>query len=586
MTSNSGNVFGNALRRYGLIWLLATLLGWPALAQTSPTRAPGIRAVVDAFSKHRIVAIAEDHGLTQAGDFYAALVRDPGFQSVVNDIVIEFASWQSQALLDRYIVTGDSVSPDSLRTIWRNTTKVASWEFPIYERWLKAIRAVNLALSPARRMRVLAGDTEVHWEDLHTHDDWTRLGDNNLSFARVITSDVLAKNRKALVVLGSNHLARSGARDGSPNTTTRVEAKDPGAMYVVWLYNGRPGGPAADDRIEQEGWASPSVVPLRATWAGALPAGNRRLQDLADALLYLGPSKSLKREPRPVSDFDAEYRRELDRRSWIEWSDSARARTFLNLPGTPAAGSITEFEIPSRLYRRARRIWVYTPPDYARACGDGCNLLLAFDGHEYLTTIRLPAILDSLVGIGRIPPTIAVLIDNGSSTDRLQDLANRAIFADFIANELLPWVATRFSVTRDPARTLATGSSAGGLASAYLAFKRPDLIGNVLSQSGAFWRGNEGTDSPPYEWLTDQYASVPKRSVRFFLDVGSVESRGALGGAAPSILAANRHLRDALFRKGYLVMYTEVDGGQHSPDSWRPRLPIGVAALFGKGPSL
>jgi enterochelin esterase-like enzyme len=566
-----------------MIWILSVLLASPGLAQTAACApAPGVRAIVDAFSKHRIVAIAEDHGLTQAGDFYIALVRDPSFQSAVNDIVIEFASHQSQQLLDRYIVTGDSVSPDSLQTIWRNTTKVASWEFPIYERWLKAIRAVNLTRSPARRIRVLAGDTEVRWEDLRTHDDWKKLGDNNVSFARVITSDVLAKNRKALVVLGSNHLARTGARDGGANTTTRVETKHPGTMYIVWLYNGRPGGPVADSRIGQEGWASPSVFPLRGTWAGAIPVGSARLQDLADALLYLGPSTSLKREVRSVSDFDAGYLRELGRRSWIEWSDSTRARLFLDLPTPPAAGNVTEFEIPSASYRRARRIWIYTPRDYARSCGDGCSLLLAFDGHEYLTTMGLPIVLDSLIGIGRIPATIAVLIDNGSSTNRLQDLANRAMFADFVGNELLPWVHARFPVTQDPARTLVAGSSAGGLAAAYLAFKRPDLIGNVLSQSGAFWRGSEASNSPPFEWLTDQYSAVPKHSVRFFLDVGSVESGGALGGVAPSILAANRHLRDTLLGKGYSVIYTEVDHGEHSPESWRSRLPIGIVALFGK----
>jgi enterochelin esterase-like enzyme len=52
-----------------------------------------------------------------------------------------------------------------------------------------------------------------------------------------------------------------------------------------------------------------------------------------------------------------------------------------------------------------------------------------------------------------------------------------------------------------------------------------------------------------------------------------------MGGAAPSLVAANRKLRDALVAKQYRVDYFEVPGGKHDPDSWRLRLPIGIAAL-------
>ena len=43
-----------------------------------------------------------------------------------------------------------------VRRIWRDTTKVASWESPIYAEWLAAIRAVNGGLPRSRRLRVLA----------------------------------------------------------------------------------------------------------------------------------------------------------------------------------------------------------------------------------------------------------------------------------------------------------------------------------------------------------------------------------------------------------------------------------------------
>ncbi len=241
--------------------------------------------------------------------------------------------------------------------------------------------------------------------------------------------------------------------------------------------------------------------------------------------------------------------------------------------------SVGEHSIASKLLQRDRRVWVYTPADYPNVCAPDCDLLLAFDGADYQRDIPLPSILDSLIAARKVRPAVALLVDNGESTARLADLANSKRFASFIGDELVPWARQHFRVSRDPHRAIITGSSAGGLAALYIALERPDLFGNVLSQSAALWRGAEGSNGAPYEWLTKQYAAAARKDVRIFLDVGALETRGALGGAAPSILDANRRLRDVLAAKGYHVEFTEVPGGQHSPESWRPRLPIGLVAL-------
>lgn len=243
------------------------------------------------------------------------------------------------------------------------------------------------------------------------------------------------------------------------------------------------------------------------------------------------------------------------------------------------AGRVEELSIPSAQGGRTRRVWVYTPPRYAPDADAPYGLLVVFDGREYVEDIQLPKILDGLLAAGKAPPLVAVLTDNATGAARLEDLGNRARFAAFLGDELLPWVRSHWTVTRDPRRTIVTGSSAGGLAAAYVAWKRPDLFGNVLSQSGAFWRGNEGSNDPPYEWLTSQYAAAPKRDIRFVLEVGALESQGALGGVAPSILEANRRHHGALRKRGYDVTYAEVSNGRHSQESWRERLPAAIAAL-------
>ena len=243
--------------------------------------------------------------------------------------------------------------------------------------------------------------------------------------------------------------------------------------------------------------------------------------------------------------------------------------------GAQAKGRVeaVTFDVP--FDGRPRAIQVRTPA----APGDSASLLIVFDGPQYLDEIPLPPILDSLEALGRIPPTVAVLIDNGTGPTRIADLGNRRAFADWLCDRLVPWVRARYQVASDPHRVTAYGSSAGGLAAAFVAFERPDVVGNALSQSGAFWRNAEAKGPPPWEWFTGRVASSPRKDVRFVLDVGAGETLRVLGGKGPTILDTNRRLRDALRAKGYDFAYIEVPGGTHSPESWLERLPAALDSL-------
>ena len=151
----------------------------------------------------------------------------------------------------------------------------------------------------------------------------------------------------------------------------------------------------------------------------------------------------------------------------------------------------------------------------------------------------------------------------------------------FLTEELLPWVRGRYRVTDDPARTVVGGASFGGLAAAYAALERPDVFGNVLSQSGSYWWSPPGDAG--CEWLTRRYAERPRAPLRFSLEVGLLEDRfarpaGCLGD--PGQLRANRRLRAVLRAKGYPVRYAEFCGGHHFL-CWRGTLADGLLALLG-----
>jgi len=98
------------------------------------------------------------------------------------------------------------------------------------------------------------------------------------------------------------------------------------------------------------------------------------------------------------------------------------------------------------------------------------------------------------------------------------------------------------------------GASSGGLASSYAAFRHPELFGNVISQSGSYWRSPDTNSSVlargvEGEWLTRQFAAEEKKAIRFFIEIGLNE------GGRPSMVIVNRTVGTAALRFSSAVGY-------------------------------
>ena len=83
---------------------------------------PAIAAIVEAFGQHRIVGLGDAHGNRLGEAFQLALIADPGFLAVVDDLVVESGNSRYQELADRF-VRGEDVDPAALRRIWLDTTQ-------------------------------------------------------------------------------------------------------------------------------------------------------------------------------------------------------------------------------------------------------------------------------------------------------------------------------------------------------------------------------------------------------------------------------------------------------------------------------
>jgi len=87
------------------------------------------------------------------------------------------------------------------------------------------VRDVNHSLPAAQRIRVLAADSPIDWSLVVDGDGYEKAFGGDKFFASVIEREVLAKNRKALVIMGLNHVTRGGDRRGDPDLTSMIEKR-------------------------------------------------------------------------------------------------------------------------------------------------------------------------------------------------------------------------------------------------------------------------------------------------------------------------------------------------------------------------
>ena len=262
--------------------------------------------------------------------------------------------------------------------------------------------------------------------------------------------------------------------------------------------------------------------------------------------------------------------------SYLEMSAAPPQAWIKPKPGV-AKGTVSYQQLESPTLKNHHPLWTYVPAGYDPK-GKPYPLLIFFFGSMYVKDMSATVTLDNLIAARRIPPVVAVFIEDPPGEGN-QELRNHRSFLTFITDEVMPWIRKQWNVTHDPAQTTLCGASAAGLVSGYLAMNRPDLFGNVIAQSGAFWRGNEG-DEETFEYVTTELRSRPKMQIRFVLQPGQLEQLSTpSGGAGPSILTANRNLRDVLRTKGYEVDYTEEPGG-HEPLTWRGTIADGLITIF------
>ncbi len=300
----------------------------------NPVPEPAISRILAAFDKYEIVAMPQGHGMQDLNNFIFSLIRTPAFAEKVNDIAFECGNSLYQPVLDRYIA-GEDVPFAEVQKVWRKDGQPACGASGFVEQFFPLIRALNKKLPPAKRLRVLAPDPAVEWDQIKGLADLMKLHyDRESSIASVMEKEVLSKHRKALMLFGTMHLLH-----GTNSAVARFEKDYPSVTFVITeLGIFDTDLPSLYDS-KFVNWPIPALAIAEGTWLGALDLGHffppgtridqdcnvhrdlpkelqRPVEDLDDAFLYLGPQDLRLREKIPADiALDVSYRTDLQQGS-------------------------------------------------------------------------------------------------------------------------------------------------------------------------------------------------------------------------------------------------------------------------------
>jgi len=296
-----------------------------------------------------IVCLGEGgHQAEEPHQFLRRVLSDKAILRMVDVVIVEFAASMQQPVLDAYI-RGEEVPFSELSKVWRDTGQSprSPWDSPLYYELLRLVREENLTLAPEQRVRVLAGDPPIDWDQISTKIACDQaVVPRNPFVASLAMRQAFDLGKKVLIIFGGAHLPRvpAGSENDPRNSISYRILKDhPGSVRVIEFLDpdnlglGDREGELARDRIyvTANHWVGrikadrffPEIYSLvtdsktgEQSWQKAPLYSGYLLRDLFDALVYIGPSSGWHYRPGSFDhERDAEYLKELNRRSLVRF---------------------------------------------------------------------------------------------------------------------------------------------------------------------------------------------------------------------------------------------------------------------------
>ncbi|GEM46979.1 alpha/beta hydrolase [Deinococcus cellulosilyticus] len=268
--------------------------------------------------------------------------------------------------------------------------------------------------------------------------------------------------------------------------------------------------------------------------------------------------------------------------------------TVLMLLGGALAATPSKVEtlhIKTNTLGRTMTVRVYLPPDYDKQKKyPTAYLLHPYGGNAsfWFGSMQTRKVMDRLLEEKKVQPMLIVSpdYDNSFAVNSREAIAgvNAGRYADYIVQELIPYIDNRYSTTTSRDGRFIGGTSMGGFAALFLGLTYTELFSKIAVQSAAIWDGNNDLYQDQRDWLYATPALKADRDPFQLLSKVNLKSlvfRVDVGKSDP-LRDVNEHLVRALREAGAQVEFSEEKGG-HDTAYWSSQLP-GLLTFFGKAP--
>jgi enterochelin esterase-like enzyme len=217
-----------------------------------------------------------------------------------------------------------------------------------------------------------------------------------------------------------------------------------------------------------------------------------------------------------------------------------------------------------------RHVTVYVPAQYVP--GTVAPFIVGADGADHL----LFTVLDNLIAEHKLPPMIAISIQNGGgdaqgSERGLEYDTLSPRYAEFVEHEVLPLVESRAHVklSHDPNARATMGGSSGGSCALIMAWYHPDLYHRVLTYSGTYvnqqWPWNPKTPQGAWGFHTTLIPKSRRKPLRLWLEVGDRDlyNPNDMRDGMHDWVVANEDMAKVLAAKGYPYQFVFAENAGH-----------------------
>lgn len=227
-------------------------------------------------------------------------------------------------------------------------------------------------------------------------------------------------------------------------------------------------------------------------------------------------------------------------------------------------------ELQSDILQEKRTLRILLPPDYDES--KTYPVIYCQDGEQFFNYGRIATIATQLMVEGDMSHAIVVGIDvilKTRTEDYSPDGERFESYCRFVVDEVIPFVESKYAVSREAEGRILAGDSLGGTVSLHLAFDYPERFKKVLSLSGAFLK-------PTFSRM-EQVQHLSNMNVYMLIGTEEIEVKTDRGTF--DFLQVNRDLKPLLEAKGADVHYVEKPG-KHVWGFWQKELPDALKYFF------